>query len=99
MRLDPILLPQFGEQYDPFKARSLVEELERLYQSLRAHTDDPEQVSAADLADETSVINTTDKRLGKPVIDTTNDRMLYALGPGVNDGWRVVDGSSTVTPA
>ena len=33
------------------------------------------------------------------VWDTNNNRMLRALGAGTTDGWRIVDGSATVTPA
>lgn len=59
----------------------------------------PQQVAAASIAAIANAINTTGKYTGKQVWDTTNNRMMYALGSAAASGWRVVDGSTTVTPA
>lgn len=56
-------------------------------------------VSATNIADDSHAINTADKHVGKLIWDTSNSRLMYALGTGATDGWRVVDGSATVTPS
>jgi hypothetical protein len=55
--------------------------------------------TATEIADIGDVINTANKFTGKQVIDTTNDRLLYASGVDAGDPWHVVDGSATVTPS
>lgn len=99
MNIGPFQLPQFGDQYDPQKARALVEELERLILQLTKQNDDIPQETAANLSDQDSAINTVGKKDGKLVIDTTNSRLMYALGATPTSDWRVVDGSASVTPS
>lgn len=55
--------------------------------------------AATEIADATSALNTEQKVVGKRVIDTTNNRMLYASGETATAVWYVVDGSASVTPA
>lgn len=60
------------------------------------------QVSATNLADSTHAVNTAAKRLGKSIIETTNNRAYWALGPNATDNWRPYDdqsGISDITPA
>ncbi len=59
----------------------------------------PLDQSAANIASVAAAINTTDKRAGKYVWDTTNNRMMRASGSAAADPWYVVDGSTSVTPA
>lgn len=54
--------------------------------------------TAANIADQSASINTTDKIKGKLVWDTTNKRMLRASGANKIDDWEVIDGSAQVTP-
>lgn len=54
--------------------------------------------SAAQLASGADVINTASKYLYKRVIENSNNRIYFALGPNPTDGWRLADGSATVTP-
>ncbi len=56
-------------------------------------------VTAAQIADITSYVNTTNKYAGKIVRDTTNQRLMMAAGDTAGHAWYVVDGSVTVTPA
>jgi hypothetical protein len=55
--------------------------------------------SAASIADKNSSINQANKFLGKPIVDTTNHRLMIARGSNSTDPWDVVDGSASVTPA
>lgn len=55
--------------------------------------------SNTNLANAASGINTTDKYTGKLIIDTTNNRMLYASGINTTSPWYIVDGSGNVTPS
>jgi hypothetical protein len=56
-------------------------------------------VSAANIADKTSAVNTTDKYEGLFVWDSTNHRLMRAEGSADVSVWWVVDGSTSVTPA
>lgn len=55
-------------------------------------------VSAADILDKTSAVNTSGKYAGLFVWDTTNNRLMRASGAADVDVWWVVDGSTSVTP-
>ncbi len=57
------------------------------------------EVTAANIAAIANAINTTDKRKGKIVWDTTNNRAMRASGTTAASPWHVIDGSATVTPA
>lgn len=50
------------------------------------------------LLDATADINTTRKRQGLMVFDTTNNRIMVAAGASATDVWYIADGSSSVTP-
>lgn len=56
-------------------------------------------VDAASIANKAASINTSEKYTGKMVWDITNNRAMRALGAADVSGWRVIDGSLTVTPA
>ena len=58
----------------------------------------PVETTAANLLAKANAINTSEKYTGKLVCDTTNNRMLRALGPLDVDVWRLIDGSLSVTP-
>lgn len=60
---------------------------------------EPEEKTAAQIADSSDPINTTNKVQGREVWDTTNKRKLRASGSGATDEWAVVDGSAQVTPS
>jgi len=51
------------------------------------------QINAAD------AINTANKVAGTIVLDTTNSRIMVALGADATSDWAVADGSATVTPS
>lgn len=55
--------------------------------------------TAADIADKTSAVNTTDKYEGLFIWDSTNNRLLRSAGSTDVSVWWVVDGSTSVTPA
>jgi len=55
--------------------------------------------TAANIAAIGNAINTTDKRLGKVIWDSTNNRAMRASGTTAASPWHVLDGSVTVTPA
>lgn len=55
--------------------------------------------TAANIADAAAAINTTGKTLYKQVWDTTNNRLMVAVGTGATDLWWVADGSASVTPS
>lgn len=57
------------------------------------------QCTSAQMADATDIINTADKYEGKLARDNSVNRLHFSLGSGATDGWRIVDGSATVTPA
>lgn len=56
-------------------------------------------VTAANIADKTSAINTVGKYEGLIVWDTTNNRLMRASGSTDIAVWWVVDGSTSVTPS
>ena len=56
------------------------------------------QDTAANLLDVTADINTTRKRLGLMVFDTTNNRIMVASGALAADLWYIADGSASITP-
>lgn len=55
--------------------------------------------TAANIADATHAVNATGKKAGRIVLDTTNERLMVALGVLAASEWAVADGSATVTPA
>ena len=57
------------------------------------------QDTAANISDASSAINTSRKRQGLMLFDTTNNRIMVASGSADTDEWFVADGSSSVTPA
>lgn len=56
-------------------------------------------LAAASIADKTNAINTTNKRVGKMVHDSTNNRIMIAAGTTDVSAWWVADGSASVVPA
>jgi hypothetical protein len=58
-----------------------------------------QSVTAANIADIASTINTVNKYDGLYIWDTTNHRLMRAEGSAAVDAWYVVDGSTSVTPA
>lgn len=61
------------------------------------------QATESELSDQSNSINTSGKSLGKFVLDTTNNRIYFALGSGATDAWRPFDDmsgiGSDVTPS
>lgn len=55
--------------------------------------------TATEIADATSDANTVGKTEGKTVYDSTNTRLMVAVGDQATDNWAVADGSATVTPS
>lgn len=55
--------------------------------------------TAANIASVSHAINTTNKVIGRAVLDTTNRRIMTARGAAAADPWDVADGSASVTPA
>src|SRR5690606_19015584 len=55
--------------------------------------------TATNIADDAHAVNTDDKYFLKMIYDSSNQRVMVALGSAATDGWRVVDGSATVTPS
>lgn len=55
--------------------------------------------TAAEIADIADAINTANKVAGTIVLDTTNGRVMVALGADANSDWAVADASATVTPS
>lgn len=51
------------------------------------------------IADKTSIVNTADKYAGKLAYDTSNHRMLVALGSADVSIWELCDGTVAITPA
>lgn len=60
---------------------------------------DTASVTASDIADKTSDVNTVNKYAGLMVWDTTNHRLMRSEGSTDVSDWWVVDGSTSVTPA
>jgi len=56
-------------------------------------------VAATAIADVDDAINTANKVAGTIVLDTTNSRIMVALGGDADSDWAVADGSATVTPS
>jgi len=55
--------------------------------------------SAADIADSSAAVNTTNKAAGAVVLDSTNEKLKVALGSGATDDWVDADGTNAVTPS
>lgn len=55
--------------------------------------------TATQIADITHAVNTTGKKAGRVVFDTTNTRVMVATGVLVASTWVAADASVTVTPA
>jgi hypothetical protein len=55
--------------------------------------------TAANIASAANGINTNNKRQGKMVYDTTNNRIMIASGATAVSAWYVADGSASVVPA
>ena len=58
-----------------------------------------QSVTAANIANIASTINTVGKYAGLYVWDTTNHRLMRSEGSTAASVWYVVDGSTSVTPA
>lgn len=58
-----------------------------------------QSVTAANIADKTSTINTVNKYEGLFVWDTTNNRLMRSSGALTTSTWWVVDGSASVIPS
>jgi hypothetical protein len=71
----------------------LATDFDRLYKNMT--TED----SAANIADISATVNTSDKYIAKLVWDTTNNRLMRASGTAAASVWHVIDGSATVTPS
>ncbi len=57
------------------------------------------EATAVQIANVAHAINATGKTLGRLVVDTTNNRLMYASGSAAADPWYVADGSASVTPS
>lgn len=55
--------------------------------------------TAANIASAANAVNTSGKKQGLVVLDTTNNRIMVARGANATDQWDVADGSASVTPA
>ncbi|HEX5461876.1 MAG TPA: hypothetical protein VFX20_18070 [Steroidobacteraceae bacterium] len=55
--------------------------------------------SATQIADKTSVVNTVGKRLGRMAVDSSNSRLMIAVGGTATSNWERADGAVSVTPA
>ena len=55
--------------------------------------------TATAIADATDAINTANKVAGTLVLDTTNGRVMVAVGADATSDWAVADASATVTPS
>lgn len=58
-----------------------------------------QSATAASIAAVGNAINTANKRLGKMVFDTTNNRLMIASGSTASSAWYSADGATTVTPS
>ena len=56
-------------------------------------------VTAIDIGDKTSPVNTINKYAGLFVWDSTNHRLMRSEGAADVSVWWVVDGSTSVTPS
>ena len=56
-------------------------------------------VTASDIANKTSSVNTTNKYAGLFIWDSTNHRLMRSEGETDVSTWWVVDGSTSVTPS
>jgi hypothetical protein len=59
----------------------------------------PREVPAANIAAIGDSINTSNKYLRKPVLDSTNNQWLYASGSTAGSAWLDGDGATVITPA
>lgn len=89
---------------DPFPAETHETALDRLAmtnaeQDAKIAAPMIPEYTAANIADATHAVNTTGKRAGRLVLDTTNERLMVALGALAASEWAIADGSATVTPA
>jgi len=57
------------------------------------------QYTAANIASAANAVNTTNKRIGLIVYDTTNNRIMISSGALAVSPWYVADGSASVVPA
>lgn len=55
--------------------------------------------TTTNLGDAANAINTTGKRLGRRVYNTTNDKFLIAAGSATTDQWIYEDASTPITPS
>jgi hypothetical protein len=58
-----------------------------------------QSAAAADIAAVGNAINTANKKVGKVVYDTTNNRIMIASGTAAASPWYIADGSASVTPS
>lgn len=58
-----------------------------------------QNATATNIASAAATVNTTNKRAGKVVYDTTNHRLMVARGANATDVWDVSDASASVTPS
>lgn len=56
-------------------------------------------MTTASLQNAGAAINTSNKIVGKQVINTTDSKLYYATGANATDVWRSVDGATVITPA
>lgn len=86
-----------AQQLSPKEQRLniIVDAIRGLQRATRVINDD----TATNIADKDAPINTSEKRAGKLVRDTTNNRLMMARGSGATDNWDVVDASASVTPS
>lgn len=56
-------------------------------------------MTTASLQNAGAAINTSNKIVGKQVINTTDNKLYYAAGSNATDAWRSVDGATVITPA
>ena len=52
----------------------------------------------ANLADVSHAINTTGKYVNKLMIDSTNNKLCYAVGSSASSNWQPLDGSAAISP-
>ena len=55
--------------------------------------------AATSIADIADAVNTSDKKAGTLVFDTTNSKLKIATGANANSTWVDADGTNAVTPA
>jgi hypothetical protein len=92
MSTDPLPTPNFT-------GADLADRMETLLDAARTNEyDRATLVTASDLADATSSVNTTGKAAGLSVWDSTNHRLMTTEGTAATDPWYSPDGSVTITP-